>query len=171
MPVINNPEYSFEKWEERMKQYGDLMLYASLDNEVIGIVFGRMSGNNSIMVGPVAVHEDYRNHGIAKKMMTLLEERVAHYGIRSIHLGAVESAERFYSKLGYTGSLLIQSEFHSIEQLLSLNTTYKIEFTNLYDSKISQICLELLEPNRNLQKEYEAAFPGCYTQMMYWKNI
>lgn len=168
---VDNPEYSLEKWEERMKNHGDLMLYASLDNEVIGIVFGRINDNNSITIGPVAIHGNYRGSGIAKEMMLLLEERSINYGIHSINLGAVESAERFYSKLGYTGSLLIQSQIHSIEQLLSLTNRYKVEFTNIYDGKVSQVCLELTEPDRDLQKEYETAFPGCYTQMMYWKNI
>jgi len=55
--------------------------------------------------------------------------------------------------------------------LLSLKNRYRVEFTNIYDGKVSQVCLELTEPDRDLQKEYEAAFPGCYTQMMYWKNI
>jgi len=168
---VENPEYSIEKWEERMKNHSDLMLYASLDSEVIGIVFGRINDNNSVTVGPVAVHENYRGSGAAKEMMLLLEERASYYGINYISLGAIESAERFYSKLGYKGSLLIQSQIHSIEQLLSLKNKYKVEFTNIYDGKVSQVCLELTEPDRDLQKEYETAFPGCYTQMMYRKNI
>ncbi|WP_425449114.1 GNAT family N-acetyltransferase [Dethiothermospora halolimnae] len=171
MSVVNNPEYSFKKWEERMENHGDLMLYASLDNEVIGIVFGSIHDDHSITIRAVAVHEDYRSMGIAKKMIFLLEKRAIHYGVHSITLGAVESAEKFYSKLGYTGSLLIQSQIHSIDQLLSLNNRYKVKFTNIYDGKVSQVCLELTEPDRALQKEYEATFPGCYTQMMYWKNI
>lgn len=170
-PIIKNPEYSLEKWEKRMKSNGDLMLYTSLEGEVIGMVFGRISGNQSITIGPVAVAENYRNLGIAKEMIFLLEERAKHYDIHTLKLGAVESAERFYSKLGYTGSLLIQSQIHSIDELLSLNTKYKVEFTNIYDGKVSQVCLELREPNRDLQKEYEITFPGCYTQMMYWKKF
>lgn len=171
MPVVDNPEYSLEKWEERMKNHGNLMLYASLDSEVIGIVFGRINDNYSITIGPVATHENCRGIGIAKEMIFLLEEQAKHYGIHSINLGAVESAERFYSKLGYTGSLLIQSQIYSIEQLLSLNNRYKVEFTNIYDGEVSQVCLEMTEPDRDLRKEYEAAFPGCYTLMMYKKNI
>ncbi|MEG2290508.1 MAG: GNAT family N-acetyltransferase [Clostridium sp.] len=171
MPVVDNPEYSLEKWEERMKKHGDLMLYASLGSEVIGIVFGRINDNCSITMGPVAIHEDYRSIGIAKEMIVLLEERAIHYGVKSINLGAVESAERFYTKLGYIGSLLIQSQIHSIDQLLSLNNRHKVEFTNIYDGKVSQVCFELAEPDRDLQKEYEAVFPGCYTQMIYCKNI
>lgn len=160
MPVVDNPEYSLEKWEERMKNHSDLMLYASLDSEIIGIVFGRINDNYSITIGPVAVHENYRGIGIAKEMILMLEERANHYDIHSISLGAVESAERFYSKPWYTGSLLIQSQIHSIEQLLSLNNKYMVEFTNIYHGKVSQVCLELTKPDRDLQKEYEATFPG-----------
>ena len=168
---INNLEYSLQKWEERRQKYSDLMLYASLNNEVIGIVFGRIIDDNSITIGPVAVHKNYRGRGIAKEMMLLLEERALQYGIHSIKLGAVEAAEGFYSKLGYTGSLLVQSEIHSIEQLLSLTHKYKVEFTNIYNSKVSQVCLEVRELDRELQREYEAAFPGCHTLMMYSKTI
>lgn len=172
MPVVNNPEYSIEKWEERMKNHGELMLYASVDSEVIGIVFGRANDDCSITMGPVGVHENYRKSGVAKEMVLLLEERALQHGIHTINLGAVESAESFYSKLGYKGSLLIQSQVHSIEQLLSLNNNrYKVKFTNIYEGKVNQVCLELREPDRELQKEYEKIFLGCYTQMMYSKNI
>jgi len=171
MPVIDNPEYNFEKWEERMKKDSDLMLYASLDSEVIGIVFGRIMDKDNMTIAHVAVHENYRNTGIAKEMMFLIEERAKKHGINSIKLGAVESAERFYSKLGYTSSLLIQSQIHSIEQLLLLNKKYNVKFTNIYDGKVNQVCLELTEPDRNLQREYENTYKGCYTQMMYSKNI
>lgn len=171
MPVIDNPEYSFENWKERMKCHSDLMLYASLDNQVLGIVFGRINDNNSITIGPVAVHQDYRGIGIAKKMIFLLEERAISYGIHSINLGAVESAEKFYRKLGYKGSLLIQSQSHNIEQLISLNDKYKVEFTKIYDGTVNQVCLELTEPDRDFQKKYETTFPGCYTQMMYCKIL
>lgn len=170
-PVVDNPEYTLEKWDERMKSHGDLMFYASLDGQVVGIVFGRMNDNKSITIALVAVHEDHRGAGLARQMILLLEERAAHHGVSSITLGAVESAEGFYSKLGYTGSLLIQSQVHSIEQLLSLESGYEVGFTNIYDGKVSQVCLNLPQADRALQKEYEAVFPGCYTQMMYSKKL
>ena len=162
-PVIDNPEYSLAKWMERMQSHGDLMLYATLNNDVIGIVFGRVIGDGMV-VGPVAVHKDYRNLGIAKAMMILLEERAGRYGIQSVTLGAVESAEGFYAGLGYTGALLIQSQSHSIEQLLSVNKKYVVERTGVYDGVVNQVYLQLSKPDRELQKEYEAALPGYYIQ-------
>jgi hypothetical protein len=104
-------------------------------------------------------------------MMLLIEERAKARGVRLIALGAAETAEGFYAKLGYTGSLLIQSERHSIEELLSLNTKYEVRYTRVYDGKINQVCLALPEANRKLQRRYESALPGTHTQMMFWKNI
>lgn len=170
---LENHEYSIEKWEERAREHSDLMLYASIGSEVIGMVFGRTEDNQNMTIGLVAMHEDYRSFGIAKEMMLLLEKRAKEIGIKKMSLGAVESAEGFYEKLGYTGSLLIQSQVHSIEKLLSLSNGYKVEYTNVYDNKVddkvNQVCLELSKPDKNLQRKYESTLPGCYTQMMYWK--
>ena len=82
----HSPAYSREKWFERMKScYNDLMLYAESDGEVVGIVFGRIENERSITVGPVAVDERFKKHGIVRELMLLLEKRA----------------------LGYSGTLLI----------------------------------------------------------------
>lgn len=104
-------------------------------------------------------------------MMLLLEERAKNHGIHLIALGAVQSAEGFYAKLGYTGSLLIQSQKHSINELLSLNEKYSVNYTRVHDEIINQINLAILESDRELQRKYETTLRGCYTQMMFWKNI
>ena len=167
-----SPAYSREKWLERMKTiYGDLMLYAKLGGEVVGIVFGRIENEQSITVGPVAVDERFRKHGIARELMLLLEKRALEHGIHHLGLGAVESAEGFYQKLGYTGTLLIQSEKHSIEELLALNTEYRVKSTSVYDGTVNQVYLELFSPDRELQRKYENTLPGCYTQMVFGKTI
>lgn len=166
-----SPAYSREKWLERMHTHGDLMLYAQSDGEVVGIVFGRMEDEGSITVGPVAVDERFRKLGIARKMMLLLERRALDHGVHHLALGAVESAEGFYEKLGYTGTLLIQSEKHSIDALLSLNTAYRVLGTNVYEGTVNQIYLELSAADRALQRQYENALPGCYTQMVFHKKI
>lgn len=167
----HNPAYSRTSWLERMKDAGDLMLYAEAGGEVIGIVFGRIEQNQSITVGPVAVDERYRKCGIAREMMLLLEERARSHGIYQLGLGAVESAEGFYQKLGYTGTLLIQSEQHSIDELLTLNTKYKVKSTSLYQGVVNQVCLDLQEPDRELQRKYESTLPGCHTQMVFGKTL
>ncbi len=163
----NSPGYARARWLERMDGFGDLMLYAESGGEVAGIVFGRMEGEISITVGPVAVGEQYRKCGIARLLMQELEKRALRHGVHHIALGAVESAEGFYTKLGYTGTLLIQSEKQSVDELLSLNTQYRIAKTNVYEGKVSQLFFELPAPDRALQRAYEAAFSGCHTQMVF----
>ena len=168
----NSPAYSREKWMERMSSpYHDLMLYAESDGEVIGIVFGRIVNEYCITVGPVAVDEQYRERGIAREMMLLLEERALGHGIHNLGLGAQEGAEGFYLKLGYFGSLLIQSEIHSIEDMLALNDKYEVIRTGVFDGTVNQVNLSLPAPDRELQRKYEKTLPGCYTQMIFGKTI
>ena len=168
----NSPAYAREKWLERMATgHGDLMLYAQSHGEVIGIVFGRLENEHSVTVGPVAVDARFRQHGIAQTLMRVLEERARDHGIHHLGLGAVEGAEGFYQKLGYTGVLLIQSEKHSVEELLALNTEYPVESTNVYEGTVNQVRLELSTPDRELQRKYEHTFPGCHTMMAFGKTI
>jgi len=167
----NSPAYSRQKWVERMRFCGDLMLYAESNNEIIAIVFGRIENESSITVGPVAVDERFRKQGVARELMLRLEEHALRHDIHHLALGAVENAERFYEKLGYKGILLIQSEKHSINELLSLNTKYKVINTNVYGGVVNQVFLDLPAPDRELQRKYESSFPGCHTQMVFDKSI
>ena len=168
----HNSAYSREKWLARMKSgYNDLMLYAESFGEVIGIVFGRIEKGQSITIGPVAVDERLRKHGVARELMLLLEKCALEHGIHHLSLGSAESAEGFYQRLGYVGTLLIQSEKHSIEELLALNTEYPVKNTNVYGGTVKQVYLDLSVPDRELQRKYENTLPGCYTQMVFRKTI
>jgi GNAT superfamily N-acetyltransferase len=162
---------SREEWLERMERNKDFLLYADFSGEVAGIVFGYIEDNGNMTVGIVAVNERLRNQGVAREMMLLLEDRAKAHGVTLIALGAAQAAEGFYANLGYTGSLLIQSEKHSIDELLALNTRYEVRYTNIYDGKINQVCLALPEADCELQRTYENTLQGCGTQMMFWKNI
>lgn len=86
-------------------------------------------------------------------------------------LASVETAEGFYQRLGYTGQLLIQSEKHTVDELIALNPGCPVVFTNVYGGKINQLCLRLDTPDRELQKLYESSLDGCSTQTMFWKKI
>ena len=170
-----NQDESRKEYLKNMERSSNLLLYAESNGEVVGIVFGsvgeRDDGRIKMVADIVAVDERLRNRGVAREMMLLLEERGKTYGAHVIALGAVQAAEGFYAKLGYTGSLLIQSKKHTIDELLSLNTKYPVNYTRIHDGKINQINLAITEADRELQHKYESNLPGCYTQMMFWKNI
>ena len=168
----HSPAYSREKWLERMRSpYNDMMLYAEIGGEVIGVVFGRIEEGGNATVGPVAVDERFRKHGVARELMLTLERRALGHGIHNLALGAAESAEGFYQKLGYAGFLLVQSEKHSVGELLALNTEHSVRYTNVYDGTVSQVGLDLSIPDRALQRRYETELPGCHTQMVFSKMI
>jgi len=156
---------------KNMEQNNDLLIFAETNGEIVGIVLGSIGADGNMTADTVAVDERLRGLGAAHEMMILLEERAKIKGVPVIGLGAVKTAEGFYAKLGYTGSLLIQSEKHSIEELLALNTKYQVNYTRVHDGTIKQVNLALTEPDREFQKYYETTLPGCYTQMMFWKKI
>jgi predicted N-acetyltransferase YhbS len=167
-----NPAYSREKLLKQINSsYNNLLLYAESDNEVIGIVFGRVENGTGIIVGPVAVDERFRKHGIARELMLLLEKHSLVHGIHRLTLGAVESAEGFYQKLAYTGTLLIQSDKHSIDEILALNCKYQVINTNVYDGIVNQVYLNLPVPDREFQRKCENTLQGCNTQMIFGKTI
>lgn len=166
----HSPAYSRERWLERMKEYGDLMLYVESGGAIIGIVFGGLD-NGGVTVGPVAVDEGFRKLGVARALMLELEKHVLGHGIHNLALGAVESAEGFYQKLGYIGTLLVQSEKHSIDELLALNTDYPVISTNVYQGTVSQVYLNLPAPDREFQRKCEQTLPGCGTQMVFKKRL
>ena len=118
----------------------------------------------------MAVRADYRKHGVAREMMLLLEERAAARGFAKVTLGAVQSAEGFYAKLGYTASLLIQSETHSIGDMLALNSNHDVLFTNVHDGIVNQICLAATEFD-GISRLYKESLPDCHTQIMFTKSL
>jgi GNAT superfamily N-acetyltransferase len=170
-PSFKNEEELKKEWLEHMNNNNELLLFIGLNGEVFGIAFGFIEDNGNMTVGIVAVDERLRNTGVAKKLMSALEERAKALGVHLIVLGSVQSAEGFYKKCGYTGSLLVQSENHSINEMLALNTEYEVRYTNVYNGKINQVCLALPEADCELQRRYKTELPGCHTQTMFWKNI
>jgi GNAT superfamily N-acetyltransferase len=163
--------YTYDFWIKKVDEKSDLLLYAIDNNKIIASVFAWAADGDGVTIGHICVNSDYRNKGIGKKMMDEIEKRIKKSGGKLITLGATEAAEGFYEKMGYTGSLLIQTEKNSIEDLLSLNKKYKVLWTNIYEKKINQICLSLPKPDRKLQKRYEETFLGCNTQMIFQKIL
>jgi GNAT superfamily N-acetyltransferase len=171
--IMDLPEniYTYDFWIKKVNEKSDLLLYAIDNNEIIASVFAWTTDGEGVTIGHFCVNSNYRNKGIGKEMMGEIEKRIKKSGGKLITLGAVEAAEGFYKKMGYTGSLLIQIEKNSVDDLLSLNKEYKVLWTNIYDKKVNQICLSLPKPDRLLQKRYENTFLGCNTQMIFQKVL
>lgn len=162
--------YNFDFWADKLKELPELLLYARDGDVVCGSVFA-WDDNGGITVAHCCVDKAYRGKGIGKALMVEIEKRVKDLGYPGITLGSVEGAEEFYEKLGYKGTLLIQSDMHSIDELKSFNKKYQVLHTNVYDGTINQLFLNLPFCDREFQLKYEKAFPGCSSQMIYSKNF
>lgn len=171
-PQLEEREYKYSRafWAEIAGSLPELLLYAKDGDKICGAVLA-WNDNGSITAGTVCVDSDYRGQGIGKALMLELENRVKYLGFNGIALGSAEEAEGFYFKLGYTGCLLIQSEDHSIEELLSLNPGYEVIATNVYEGTVNQVYLNVTSPDREIQRRYEETFPGCSTQMVFGKKF
>jgi len=163
-------KYSRDFWIDKLNELPELLLYAKDGDKVCGFVLA-WNDHGTITAATVGIDKEYRGQGIGKALMLELERRVKALGYHGIALGAGEGAEGFYEKLGYKGSLLIQSEKYSIDELKALNTEYEVLYTNVYEGKINQVCLRLPKIDRELQRKYESTFPGCSTQMVFGKEF
>ena len=172
-PQLANAEdrYSRAFWMEKLEQLPELLLYASDGARICGSVFGFDEGGG-ITVGHCCIAEKSRRQGIGRSLILELEERARRLGYSRIVLGAVEKAEGFYSKLGYSGSLLIQSEDHSVDELLEFNKTYEVIGTSVWNGTVNQLWLRIpLVADRAFRREYEKALPGCNTQVVFGKDL
>lgn len=162
--------YSRDFWTEKMNEQPELIIYAKDGDVVCGTVLAWVD-NGAVTVATCCVDEAYRGRGVGRALMLEIENRVKALGYHGIALGSVEGAEGFYEKLGYQGTLLVQSEEHSIDELISFNTKYEVIGTNVYDGTINQVYLRLPSIDRGFQRAYEKAFPGCSTQMVFGKTF
>jgi GNAT superfamily N-acetyltransferase len=168
---FDSSNYSKDAWMARIEAYAEFILYAESDGEVVGIAFGHVDENNNITVGPVASDERYRHCGIASSLLAELEKRVLAKGYHLLALGALEPAEGFYLKCGYTPFLLVQASHPlSLADLRSLNDRYD-EAWSYDDGTDIRLCILTKGIDRELQHKYDAAFPGCSTQTMFTKYI
>ena len=71
----------------------------------------------------------------------------------------------------YAGALLVQSEEHSVDELRRYNKTYEVIGTNVWNGTVSQLWLRIPLRDREFQREYEKALPGCYTQVVFGKDL
>ena len=162
--------YSRDFWIEKMREVPELLLYARDGSTICGSVFAWVT-NGGVTIGHCGVDRAYRGRGVGRALMIEVERRARDLGYHGITLGALEVAEGFYERLGYTGSLLIQSKEQSVDELKSLNESYDVIGTNVYEGTISQVWLRLPAVDRELQRKYEETFPGCQTQMTYGKTF
>lgn len=96
----NNPKLDIER---KLKVNPELFLVGELKNNVIASVMGGYEGHRG-WINYLAVLPEYRGNGFAKKIMTIVEQKLKDIGCPKINLQIRSNNEdviRFYEKIGY----------------------------------------------------------------------
>jgi len=95
----NEELYGYDAWHQRFLDGKQPLVYALKDDKIVSAVLGRAENKDSLVIGFVACHEDYRRQGITKGLLNYFEELARKKGFKYITLGSKEDA--FYEKCGY----------------------------------------------------------------------
>lgn len=170
-PDLDADAYARDRWIERMKTARDLMPFALSGGAVVGVTFGRLEESGEVTVGPVAVDPAFQRRGLGRALLSDLESRAARRGVAVLALGAVESAEGFYLRCGYTPHLFIQAKPpRTLTELRALNPGYP-EARVFDDGADIRLMLATGGIDKVLQRAYDAAFPDCATQTVFTKEL
>jgi GNAT superfamily N-acetyltransferase len=96
----NNMElYGYDAWHKRFEEGLQPLVYAMKDEKIVSAILGRAENQDSLVIGFVACHENYRKQGITKALLSYFEDLARKKGFKYITLGSEEDA--FYEKCGY----------------------------------------------------------------------
>jgi len=103
---------------------------AETDGQVVGMCCGQVlistaEGGPALVVEDVVVQEDWRKHGLGRRLLAALEHWAAAQGIRRLQLLADRNnapAMQFYGRLGWRGTELL-----CLRRVLSPNPTTALE--------------------------------------------
>lgn len=111
--AIETATVDVEEIERRMRSGGHVLL-AELSNEIIGTVTG-FEEHKSMHVCSLAVHPDYQNRGVARKLMESLEiiaRKKRCYKLFLQTAWAMKEAIRLYESLGYVKEGNLRKHFY-----------------------------------------------------------
>ena len=159
-------------WTAQYRKNPELVLYAKDKEKICAVLLGFEEG------GSVSVHEgvldEYKNTGILEALFVELEKKARQQGAKSIALGIGEGEEEFYAKLGYIGKTLIQSEKHSIAELMEYNAqhnNYELISSQVYEGYVNQLWLDASLLDKELKHRYEIEIGDCWVQVIASKEL
>ena len=104
-------------FDQAYKKIGDLIDYLNTkscvaygafnEDEIVGYIWAYphpFREERRVYINEISVKEEYRNQGIGKNLIKLIEKRAEEFGFSSLYLHAEagsEDAVRFYESLGY----------------------------------------------------------------------
>ena len=108
----NQELYGVDAWVKRLEDGKQPLVYAEQNGQAVAAVLGRAESEESLIIGFVACHEDYRGQGITRALMEEFEKKARAQGFQYITLGS--RADAFYEKCGY--KVIFQTHGQNIYQ-------------------------------------------------------
>jgi GNAT superfamily N-acetyltransferase len=93
--------YSYDAWLARIPECSNFMAFAHICGAPIAAVLCRSESPNSLVMGAVCCRVEYRQRGITRRLVEIVEKNARTAGYKYITLGAESDAEPFYEKCGY----------------------------------------------------------------------
>jgi len=172
VPILDLPTgvHTLAYYTEQLARDPDLLVYAEREGRVAGCILASIEGDH-VLVGPVAVAADARRMGIGSAMMQEVERQALAIGQATLILGSVEEAEPFYLSCGFQPHLFIQvPESGALDRFKALNLGYEVAWEAVEEGW-TRLMLRTPAIDKPLQRRYEDAFPGCYTQVVFIKHL
>ena len=91
--------YGYAAWRQRFLNGAEPLAAAWKDGKIVSAVLGRAESPDSLVIGFVACHPDYRRQGITRSLIGVFEDLARKRGYKYITLGSQEDV--FYEKCGY----------------------------------------------------------------------
>ena len=120
--------------QKNYKREPSLFVGAYDKNKLIGVVFGFIK-KSKILLGEMAVLENYRNKGVGQKLLSFFEKQAKKLNKEYIELGAWGCAERFYLKNNYKPLIFAQIYHKDVPKNYKQLGLDIIKETNYSDSK------------------------------------
>ncbi|GAB4458172.1 MAG: GNAT family acetyltransferase [Anaerolineales bacterium] len=92
-----------EEIQKKLSRDPDLFLVAEENGRIVGAVIGGYDGRRGLLYH-LAVHKDFRQHGLGSRLLTEVENRLRAKGCLKCYLMVTPDnpqAERFYEKRGW----------------------------------------------------------------------
>ncbi|WP_020619681.1 GNAT family N-acetyltransferase [Paenibacillus daejeonensis] len=104
-------EQTMEAFARQLSWDSELVLVASKDNDIVGMIIGTIDNNKGYYYR-IAVHPDYQRQGIAKSLIQSLRQRFEQRGVSKIMITADEYNEpilSLYESMGFAAKDFMRS--------------------------------------------------------------
>ena len=163
-------KYSYDFWRENFLKTPELMIISEFDGEITGLFFGCV--DKAVTLCYDWVDTRYSDSNLKETLLKTFEKQAKDLGYKRIALGVLPENEKFYQDHGYSGFLLAQSDTVPLDDIEKVAKGHKILSKHVYEGYVNQVKIAVdTESKLLLEEKYKNELPGCYTIMVYWKDI